>query len=91
MSFKLQLAQRIMTKEEILLQVQSLFRRVLSQPALEIMPSSSSKTVKNWDSLNHILLVVEIEKHFKIRFNTAELARFKDVGEMCERISVMID
>lgn len=79
-----------MTKEEIILQVQMLFRRVLGQADLEIQSNSSSKTVKNWDSLNHILLVVEIEKHFKIRFNTAELARFKDVGEMCERISEMM-
>ena len=74
------------TKNDILSEVQLLFRRVLGQSNLLISNESTAKTVDKWDSLNHILLVVEIEKHFKIRFTTSELVRFRDVGAMCERI-----
>ena len=27
-----------------------------------------------------------VEKHFNIRFNFAELQKFKNVGEMCDKI-----
>jgi acyl carrier protein len=38
--------------------------------------------VKNWDSLNHIDLIVAVEREFKIRFTTAEVTTLKNVGEL---------
>ena len=46
--------------------------------------------VEKWDSLSHIEIVVAIEKHFKIRFNFADLQKFKNVGEMCDNIVVKL-
>ena len=31
-----------------------------------------------------------IEKHFQIRFNFAELQKFKNVGEWCDNIAVKL-
>jgi len=38
--------------------------------------------VKNWDSLNHIDLIVAVEREFKIRFTTAEVTTLKNVGAL---------
>ena len=52
----------------------------------EIINSSSFEELEDWDSLNHIILVVEIEKKLSIRFNSGEISTFKNVGEMCDAI-----
>jgi acyl carrier protein len=38
--------------------------------------------VPGWDSLNHIRVIVAIEKEYGIRFNVVELLRLKNVGDL---------
>ena len=38
--------------------------------------------VPGWDSLNHIKVIVAVEKEYKVRFGTAELLRLANVGEL---------
>jgi acyl carrier protein len=42
--------------------------------------------IEGWDSLNHIQLIVAIEKHFNIRFSAAEIQSWENVGYMCEAV-----
>ena len=53
---------------------------------LVITENTNSDEIDEWDSLNHILLVVEIEKAFSIKFLSGEISSFKNVGEMCHNI-----
>ena len=76
-----------MTKEEVINDVQEIFRDVLDEDDLIIEDRTTADDVDEWDSLNHIQLVVTIEKHFKIRFSSSEIQSFNNVGEMCEAIS----
>ena len=57
-----------MNKEEILKIVNEVFVDVLDNPNIVIDLNTTANDVEDWDSLNHIQLVVAIEKHFKIRF-----------------------
>ena len=72
--------------DEVLAELTQLFRTVLNEPPLQLKRETTAKDVKKWDSLTHIELVVATEKHFKIKFNFAELQRFKNVGEWCDNI-----
>ncbi len=63
-----------------------IFREVFDIDDLEIDSLTSAKDVDGWDSLNHIRLVVTIEKTLGIRFTTGEIADLKNVGEMAELI-----
>jgi acyl carrier protein len=76
-----------MTKDEILWEVTLLFRDTLDVPNLVLRPETTAKDVEQWDSLTHVELVAAVEKHFKIRFDSRTVQRFKNVGEMCDAIA----
>ena len=48
--------------------------------------SSVPADVEDWDSLNHIQIVVEIEKEYGIRFSTQEIQSFQNVGDVANMI-----
>ena len=72
--------------EPILEQLESIFRDVLDNENIKLDKTSSAQTLEDWDSLNHIQLVVAIEKHFHMKFATLEIQKWKNVGDMCESI-----
>ncbi len=72
--------------DQVLAEVTEIFRDVLNQEALQLQRETTANDVPDWDSLNHIELVVAVEKHFKIKFNFAELQKFRNVGDMCDNI-----
>lgn len=42
--------------------------------------------IEDWDSLEHINLVVEIENQFGMKFTMGEVHEMKNVGEMVDII-----
>ncbi len=48
----------------------------------QLNPKLSAKDVDGWDSLTHIRLLLTIEKAFKIKFSTSEIASLKNVGDL---------
>jgi len=75
-----------LTREQVLAEVNRIMCIVFKNPSIQLKYETTANDVKGWDSLNHIELVVAVEKHFKIRFNFTELQKFKNVGEMCDNI-----
>ena len=53
---------------------------------MRIKFNSSAKNIKNWDSLAHINIILNIERMFKIKFKVSEIAELKNVGEMVDLI-----
>ncbi len=72
-----------MTLDKILGEVNAIFVDVLDESNLKVGEGTTANDIEGWDSLTHIEIVVGIEKHFRIRFTTAEIQAFKNVGEMC--------
>ncbi len=75
-----------MTYEAIMKDVQDIFREIMENDSIVLTGESNSDQIEEWDSLTHIQLVVEIEKHFKINFTSEEIGSFENVGEMCKGI-----
>jgi acyl carrier protein len=73
-----------MDVNEIITQYQEIFKDVLDNDDVVLKYETTAADVEDWDSLSHIQIVVAIEKHFKVKFTTAEIREFKNVGEMCE-------
>ncbi len=76
-----------MEKNEILAEVQDIFRDVLDNEDIVLKADTVADDVEEWDSLTHIQLVVAVEKHFKIKFTSKEILSWKNVGEMIDCIA----
>ena len=75
-----------MNKENILEQVNEVFKEVLELDDIVIGFDTNANHITEWDSLMHIQLVYGVEKKFNIRFTAKEIGNYKNVGEMCDGI-----
>lgn len=76
-----------MTADQILQELNRIFIDVLDVEELQLQRETVADDVEDWDSLNHIQLIVAIEKHFGVRFTTQEIQDFKNVGEVCDLLA----
>ena len=71
-----------MEQNEILATVQNIFRDVLDNEEIVLIPVTTADDIEEWDSLSHIQLIVAIEKSFKIKLTSKEILSWNNVGEM---------
>ncbi len=64
-----------------------IFREVLENDDIELNESTVAADVPEWDSLNHIYLVVAIEKQFKIKFTTHQIQSWQRVGDVLNELN----
>jgi acyl carrier protein len=48
----------------------------------EIDDSTLAAQVPGWDSLSHVNVISAVEKHFGVRFKTAEVLRLRNIGDL---------
>ncbi len=75
-----------MSREEMLSQVQDILRDEFEDDELIITEATTAHDVKDWDSLAHLSLIHEVERHFSIKFTMGEIQGFQNVGEMMDSI-----
>lgn len=80
-----------MEKGEILKTVNDIFIDVLDDENVVLTYETTANDVEEWDSLNHIQLVVAIEKQFGIRFTSQEIQSWNNIGELIGSISNRIN
>ncbi|WP_195282622.1 acyl carrier protein [Harryflintia acetispora] len=71
-----------MTKNEIYDKVNEVFRDVFDDDSILVNEKTTANDIEDWDSLEHINLVVAIEEKFGMKFNMGEVTSMKNVGEM---------
>lgn len=75
-----------MTREKVYEQLNEVFRDVFDDDSITVNDSTTAADIEDWDSLEHINLIVSVEKSFNIRFNMGETASMKNVGAMVDLI-----
>jgi acyl carrier protein len=71
-----------MTPDQIKPKLNAVFRDVFDDEKLDVGEQTTAKDVEGWDSLNHINLIVAIEKAFAVKFTTREVNSLQNVGEL---------
>ena len=75
-----------MTREEVFQKLNDVFQDVFDDDTIIVRDETTAADIEDWDSLEHINLMVAIEKDFGMRFNMAEVTGLKNVGEMVDVI-----
>ena len=71
-----------MIESELYSELNAIFRNVLDDDAICLSESTTADDVDGWDSMNHIFIVVELEKRFGVKFHAAEMEDLKNVGDL---------
>jgi len=69
-------------QNEILAKLNTIFQDVLGDDELRLAPETTAHDVEDWDSLNHVRLMLTVSKVFGVKFSAAEIGRLKNVGEL---------
>ena len=75
-----------MDEKSIMPELEKIFRRVFNNESLIISRGMSANDVDGWNSLNHMILVSEVEKAFSIRLKLKDLNKMHNVGDMIDII-----
>ena len=75
-----------MTREEIYGKLNEVFQDVFDDEDITVNDNTVASDVDGWDSLEHINLIVAVERCFGIKFTMGETTGLKNVGEMVDKI-----
>lgn len=75
-----------MSREEVYESLNEVFQDVFDDEDIRVNDATTAADIEDWDSLEHINLIVAVEKKFNIKFNMGEVNTFKNVGEMVDII-----
>jgi len=68
--------------DDIIGRLQNVFRDVFDSEDLVIGLQTTAADVEGWDSINHVNLVLAVEREFKVRLSSSAIARLKNVGDL---------
>jgi acyl carrier protein len=71
---------------EIYGKLTEIFRTVFNDDDLIAVPTLCAASVDGWDSLNHLRLVLTVERDFGVKFSASEIGRLQNVGEFAALI-----
>jgi acyl carrier protein len=63
-----------------------IFRDIFGDEALGLGPQTTAEDIAEWDSFNHINIIVAVESRFGVKFSTIEVEALKNVGDMAALI-----
>ena len=79
-----------MTRDEIRARIQELLRDILDNDEVVLSDDMVASDVVDWDSTNHVRLIVALEEDLGIRFETDEIAAPESVGQLVDLIAAKL-
>jgi len=71
--------------------IKNIFSIIFEIPKEDISNDSNPESIDKWDSLNHINMIVSIEKEFNIYFDDSEIEKLVSVDKIIEIVKLKMD
>lgn len=79
-----------MDQAAILAGLTDILRDVFEDPTLAVTMATAAEDVPEWDSMNHINIVVEAERRFGVKFRTSEIEELRQLGDFVNLIATKL-
>ena len=79
-----------MQQQDIYRDLTGTFRDLFDDETLDLRPDLTATDIPEWDSFNHINLIVAVEAKFGIKFQTAELESMQTVGHLVDLVQAKL-
>ena len=75
-----------MTREQVYTELNKVFQDVFDDESITVNDATTADDIEDWDSLEHINLIVAVETQFGIKFTMGQVNNMKNVGAMVDII-----
>ncbi len=70
----------------LIIQLQEIFREVFDNQNITITKNTSPDEIDDWDSFNHVKLILSLEETFDIKFDVEEVMELNKVGDIISAV-----
>ena len=67
-------------------QVRSVASDIFGVPTEQITAESSPETIENWDSMQHLNLVLAVEEKFGVQLDPEDIEQMKNIGAVAKLV-----
>lgn len=71
-------------RDDVVRRLTTIFRDTFEDDSIELFDAMTAADLDDWDSLQHIVLVLAIERAFALKLNPAEVGKLENVGKMID-------
>lgn len=71
-------------RDTITRRLTGVFQDVFDDDSLALHDAMTAADLDDWDSLQHIVLVLAVEREFAVKLNPAEVGKLENVGKMVD-------
>lgn len=73
-----------LSRSDLLTKTRDILADVIDNEGLELSETTTAEDVADWDSINHVRLLLGLESDLGIRFATSEVQGLKNVGQLID-------
>ena len=71
-------------RDAIATRLNAVFQDTFDDESIRIHDAMTAADIDEWDSLQHIVLVLAVEQEFAVKLNPAEIGKLENVGKMID-------
>lgn len=79
-----------MTDLQILEEIKMIFQEVFDDESLNVTMNTTSEDIEEWDSLEHINIILLVENRFKVKMDFQELSEINSVKQIVDKVKEKI-
>ena len=76
----------VRNRAQLLEMIRDILADIVDQGSLHLTEATTADEVADWDSINHVKLILGLEQELGIRFDTEEIEDLSNVGQFIDVI-----